>query len=61
MLTTEDIDRMKYPEIGERVIENCNSIFEEMCRLSILFIAEWTWPFIWGQCVAISIYVVYWR
>ena len=59
MLTSEDIDRMKYPEIGERVIENCNSIFEEIARVIILFIAEFTWPFIWGQCVGILIYVVY--
>ncbi|MEE9354228.1 MAG: hypothetical protein V3U75_01425 [Methylococcaceae bacterium] len=59
MLTTEDIDRMKYPEIGERVIENYDDMIEELCKGLILFIAEFTWPFIWGQCLAWSIHVVY--
>lgn len=59
MLTTEDIDRMKYPEIGKRFIEDCDNIPEEICKHLILFIADYTWVFIWGQCMIISIYMGY--
>lgn len=39
MITHEDIDRIKYPEIGDRVIEDCTWM-ESISRFTIHKVAE---------------------
>lgn len=61
MLTPEELLETLYMELGNKEYTDYDDIVEELCKCLILFIAEYTWPFIWAQCIVFSIYIVYFK